>query len=147
MTAGSGGDNRDFVCAISLGCRGKPDDTRHRYGACGGDIPGVAAFGNQAGRKQAGGDDSGKAEKLAGRSDNGDHSFGGSESGCEPSIVIASFQAIRCPTRKGNIAALMLAGGWPMPRCCALTRAGTEHFCGNSVNQDLMPVGAILRGC
>jgi hypothetical protein len=37
----------------------------------------------------------GQAERLADNKDSGDHSSGGSESGCEPSIVIASSRVIR----------------------------------------------------
>ena len=87
-TAGTGGDNRDFACVISLGCPGRPGGTRHRCGACGGGIPGGAASGNQVDCTQAGADDNGKSEKPAGSSGNGD-SLGGSRSGYEPSIVNA----------------------------------------------------------
>jgi hypothetical protein len=47
------------------------DRARHRCEACGSDIPGGAASGNQIGCKQAGGDDNGKAETVAGRSGSG----------------------------------------------------------------------------
>src|SRR5262249_39138573 len=91
--ADTGEDNPDFVCAISLGCPGRPGGTRHRCGACGGDIPVGAASGNRAGRKQAGQGGNGKAERLAGSSDNDDHSSDGSKSGCEPLIVCTSSEA------------------------------------------------------
>jgi hypothetical protein len=49
----------------------------------------AAEWNDQEFFKAAGADDSGKAERLAGSSDNGDHSSDGSKSGCEPSIVKA----------------------------------------------------------
>ena len=95
-TADTGGNNRDCVCAISLDCPGRPAGTRRRCGAGDGDIPGGAASGNPVDCTQASADDSGKAERLAGSSDNGDHSSDGSKSGCEPSIVKAPLRQSVC---------------------------------------------------
>jgi hypothetical protein len=60
---------------------------RRRFQPCDDDNPADAFAANRGGYKRAGEHGNGKAETVAGSSDSGDGSSGGSESGFEPLIV------------------------------------------------------------